>query len=91
MFNGRLQLDPREAQQEIGHQSRPCHAKGSLKAEFFAIMSAVEGMKSVPSVCVCLSVSTLMAELFDIQAQTIIKRARPHEPIQLLVGQRHRL
>ncbi len=41
-------------------------------APFFPPASAVEGIKSVPSVCVCvcvcLSVSALMIEPFELQA-----------------------
>ncbi len=38
-------------------------------------MSAVKGMESVPSVCVCvcLTVSALMAEPFDVQTQSLVE------------------
>ena len=41
----------------------------------FPPASAVEGIKSVPSVCVCVcvSVSALMAEPFDIQNQNLVE------------------
>ncbi len=40
---------------------------------FFPPVSAVEGIKSVPSVCVCVcaSVSSLAAELFDVRTQNL--------------------
>ena len=50
----------------------------------FPSASAVEGMESVPSVCVCLSVclsvSALTAEPFDVEAQNLVEAlTMPHE------------
>ncbi len=42
--------------------------KGHLVV-FFPPALAVEGMESVPSVCVCLSVSALTAERFEVRTQ----------------------
>ena len=43
--------------------------------QFYFIPSrvAVEGIKSVPSVCVCVSVNALTAEPFDIQTRNLVE------------------